>query len=108
MADIAALPPTGFTAASTFSGCGGSSLGYRMAGFRVLWANEFIPAARDTYRANAAPYTIIDGRDIRSIEPQQVLDAVKLGTGDLDLFDGSPPCASFSMAGKRAALWGKS
>jgi DNA (cytosine-5)-methyltransferase 1 len=25
----------------------------------------------------------------------------------LDLLDGSPPCASFSTAGKRSALWGK-
>ena len=27
--------------------------------------------------------------------------------GELDLFDGSPPCASFSTAGKREAGWGK-
>jgi len=54
MAEIAALEPNGFTAASTFSGCGGSSLGYRMAGFRVLYAHEFVEAARETCRANAA------------------------------------------------------
>jgi DNA (cytosine-5)-methyltransferase 1 len=107
MADIAALPPNGFTVASTFSGCGGSSLGYRLAGYRVLWANEFVPAARECYRANAAPYTSVDGRDIRTIDPADLLDTIKLRPGELDVFDGSPPCASFSMAGKRAALWGK-
>lgn len=107
MADIAAMPPNGFTVASTFSGCGGSSLGYRMAGYRVLWCNEFVPAARECYRANAAPYTIIDGRDIRTVQPDDFLDAMKLRAGELDVFDGSPPCASFSTAGKRAALWGK-
>ena len=107
MADIAALPPNGFNVASTFSGCGGSSLGYRMAGFKMLWANEFVEAARETYKANAAPYTIIDSRDIRTVQPQDVLDAIKLQAGQLDLLDGSPPCASFSMAGKRAKLWGK-
>jgi len=46
---------------STFSGCGGSCLGFRMAGFRVLWASEFVPAAQDTYRANH-PGTILDTR----------------------------------------------
>lgn len=46
MADISALPWNGFNAISTFSGCGGSSTGYRMAGFKVLWASEFIDAAR--------------------------------------------------------------
>lgn len=107
MAEIAALPWNGFTAASTFSGCGGSSLGYRMAGFRVLYANEFIPAARETYRANAAPYTHLDDRDIRTVTAQSVLDLIGLKAGELDLLDGSPPCASFSTAGKREKGWGE-
>lgn len=107
MAEIAEIPPNGYTAASTFSGCGGSSLGYRMAGFRVLWASEFVEAARETYRANAPDYTILDGRDIRQVQPAEVLDATDLDVGDLDLLDGSPPCASFSMTGKRQKYWGE-
>lgn len=92
---------------STFSGCGGSCLGYRMAGFRVLWANEFVPAAQDSYRENASPRTVLSTRDIRSVMPEEILAAVGLQAGDLDLFDGSPPCASFSTAGKREKGWGK-
>lgn len=45
MTDLAAMPWNGYRVASTFSGCGGSCLGYRMRGFRVIWASEFIPAA---------------------------------------------------------------
>ena len=52
MQEIADLPWNGYNVVSTFSGCGGSCLGFKMAGFKVLWANEFIPAAQDTYRAN--------------------------------------------------------
>lgn len=63
MDEILAIPWNGFNVVSTFSGGGGSSLGYRMAGFRVLWASEFISEARNTYRANMADYTIVDGRD---------------------------------------------
>jgi len=107
MKEIRAIPWNGFTCASTFSGCGGSSTGYRMAGFKVLWASEFIEAARESYQANAAPYTILDGRDIRQVKPKEILDVLKMKPGDLDLFDGSPPCASFSTAGKRQAHWGK-
>jgi DNA (cytosine-5)-methyltransferase 1 len=107
MMEIAAIPWNGFTAASTFSGCGGSSLGYRMAGFRILYANEFIPAAQDSYRANAADYTFLDTRDIRTVQPHDILEKIGLAPGELDLFDGSPPCASFSTAGKREAGWGK-
>lgn len=106
MVEIAALPCNGFNAISTFSGCGGSSLGYKMAGFNVLWASEFIPAAFDTYRANH-PDTILDGRDIRQVKPEDILDAIAMRPGELDLLDGSPPCASFSTAGKREAGWGK-
>lgn len=106
MAEIAAIPHNGYSAVSTFSGCGGSSLGYKMAGFKVLWANEFIPAAQDTYRANH-PGTILDTRDIRKVEAQDILDVIGMQPGELDVFDGSPPCASFSTAGKREAGWGK-
>ena len=106
MNQIRELPWNGFTVASTFSGCGGSSTGYRMAGFKVLWASEFIDEARRTYLENAAPYTIVDGRDIRNVKPQDILTAIKMQPGDLDLFDGSPPCSAFSTAGKREAGWG--
>ncbi len=106
MSEIASVPMSGLRAISTFSGCGGSSLGYRMAGFRVLWASEFIPAAADVYRANH-PETILDTRDIRKVEPKEILSTVGLKVGELDLLDGSPPCASFSTAGKREKHWGK-
>lgn len=106
MAEINAVPWNGLKAISTFSGCGGSSLGYKMAGFKVLWANEFIPAAQEVYRLNH-PTTTLDVRDIREIKPADILESIGLGVGDLDLFDGSPPCASFSMAGKREEHWGQ-
>lgn len=106
MDEIKAIPWNGYKAVSTFSGCGGSCLGYRMAGYKVLWANEFIPAAQDTYHANH-PDTILDTRDIRDVKPEDILQATGLQKGEIDLFDGSPPCASFSTAGKREAGWGK-
>lgn len=106
MRQIQELPWNGFNVISTFSGCGGSSTGYRMGGFRVLWASEFIDAARDSYKANAAPYTVVDGRDIRQVKPEEILAATGLKVGELDLFDGSPPCSAFSTAGKREAGWG--
>jgi DNA (cytosine-5)-methyltransferase 1 len=107
MREISQIPHNGFNAVSTFSGCGGSSLGYRMAGFKVLWASEFIPAARETYKANAAPYTILDPRDIRQVTPEDILSAINMRPGELDLLDGSPPCSSFSTAGKRHKGWGE-
>jgi DNA (cytosine-5)-methyltransferase 1 len=107
MAEIAAVPWNGRTLVSLFAGCGGSSLGYRMAGYKVLFANEFVPAAREVYELNASKGTVVDGRDIRELKPEQVLRAIGLRKGELDLLDGSPPCASFSTAGKRQEGWGQ-
>lgn len=91
-------PPNGLVAVSTFSGCGGSSLGLWTAGFTIPYAVEFTPQGAATYRANF-PTTYVDERDIREIEPAEILDRIGLEPGELDLFEGSPPCSSFSGAG---------
>lgn len=106
MADVAAVPLNGLKAISTFSGCGGSSLGYRMAGFKVCAALEFDKEAAETYEANF-PGTPILREDVRKVTGADLLKAAGLQPGTLDLLDGSPPCASFSTAGKRQKDWGK-
>ena len=105
MAEIGAVEPNGFTVVSTFSGAGGSCYGFRLAGYRVLWASEFVDAAAETYAANY-PATPLDRRDIRDVRGAEILDAIGSSRGDVDVLEGSPPCASFSTAGKRAAGWG--
>ena len=106
MAEIVMVGKSGYSVVSTFSGAGGSCLGYRVAGFEVLWANEFEPNAAECYRLNF-PGSILDARDIRKIEPEEILKAVRKKPGEIDLLDGSPPCQSFSTAGKREKSWGK-
>jgi DNA (cytosine-5)-methyltransferase 1 len=106
LTEIASVPKNGFSVVSCFSGCGGSCLGFEMAGYSVLWANEFIPAARDTYRANHAG-VILDSRDIRKVRPEEILEAIGKQSREIDVLEGSPPCASFSTAGDREAGWGK-
>ena len=91
---------------SLFSGCGGSSLGYELAGMKILLANEFVQAAADTYRANF-PNTIMIQEDIRKITGQDILDKIGMKKFELDFVDASPPCASFSMMGTREKKWGQ-
>ena len=105
MAAVQAAPLSGLTHVSTFSGGGGTCLGFRLAGFRTLWANDLEEHARRSYAANLeAP---IDGRDIRHLTAADILAATGLGVGELDVFEGSPPCTAFSTAGKRAKGWGQ-
>ena len=106
MAEIEATPSCGLRLVSTFSGCGGSCLGFRMAGYRTLYACEFIPAAAEVYRLNH-PGVPVDTRDIRAVQVADILKVTGLRVGELDVLEGSPPCASFSTAGKREAGWGK-
>jgi len=96
-----------FNVVSLFAGGGGSSTGYRLAGGKVLAINEFIPAAQNAYSRNY-PETYIFKEDIRKLTGQMILDELGLKAGELDILDGSPPCSSFSMAGKREKGWGES
>ena len=105
MAEIRALPWNGHSVVSMFSGCGGASLGWKMAGYRVPYALEFIDEARKTYAANA-PHTFVDGRDVRDVTGDEIRELSGLGDADIAVVEGSPPCSSFSMAGKREKLWG--
>lgn len=106
MKEIEELPQNGFKVASTFSGGGGSCLGYRMAGYQIIYANEFVEEAQKTYRANHKG-TYLDCRDIRTVTPESILKLTHTQRGEIDLFDGSPPCCAFSTAGKREKGWNK-
>lgn len=97
---------TGLIAVSTFAGAGGSSTGYRWAGYDVRWASEYQDDAADSYEANW-PRCTVDRRDIRTVSGREILDAVGLDREQLDLFDGSPPCQPFSLAGRRDHNWGR-
>jgi DNA (cytosine-5)-methyltransferase 1 len=107
LAEINALPWNGLNVISTFAGGGGSSLGYRMAGYKIRAACEFVPAAADVYEANAAPGTVVCRDDIRTLTGRELLDVAGLDVGELDVLDGSPPCSAFSTAGKRSKTWGQ-
>ena len=91
---------------STFSGVGGSTLGYELAKCKVLCALEFIPIAAKNYKANF-PNTPVIEKDIREVTGAELLKIVKLNKGELDILDGSPPCSSYSSAGIRDKGWQK-
>ena len=105
MKDISSIPWNGYKVLSTFSGAGGSCLGFEMAGYRVIWANEFVEAARDVYRLNH-PGVILSADDIRTLTPEAIMVEAGVSAGEIDVMEGSPPCASFSSAGRRQNNWG--
>ena len=91
-----------FTVVSTFAGGGGSSTGYKLAGGHVLFANEFVPAAVKTYLANDPDTPVLDD-DIRKLaRDPSLLKSFGIKQFELDIFDGSPPCATHSPAAGRS------
>lgn len=88
------------TVISTFAGCGGSSLGYKMAGFKELLAVEWDTNAVDTFKLNFPEVPVFHG-DIAKLSVDECLKLTKIKPGELDVLDGSPPCQGFSAAGKR-------
>lgn len=88
------------TVISTFAGCGGSSLGYKLAGFRELLAVEWDNNAVQTFRLNFPGVPVYHG-DIAKLAGAECMRLAGVGVGELDVLDGSPPCQGFSTAGKR-------
>jgi len=78
------------TISSLFSGCGGLDLGFKQAGFKLIWANEIDEDAASTYSR------FVDSNIV-------VGDIVKLlnKIPKADVIIGGPPCQSFSLVGKR-------
>lgn len=89
----------GTTVMTTFACGGGSTMGYKLAGYNVIAANDIDPQMAKVYKANHNP-------------KQFFLCGIKdlLARDDLpqvDVLDGSPPCSVFSMAGSRESAWQK-
>jgi DNA (cytosine-5)-methyltransferase 1 len=88
---------------SCFACGGGSTMGYKLAGFDVIGHNDIDKKMIEVYKANHNPkFSFLENITIfakRKDLPKELYT--------LDILDGSPPCSSFSMAGNREKDWGK-
>lgn len=87
----------------TFICGGGSTMGYKLAGFNHLGGVEIDPKIAAVYKANHNPRYLYN-EDIRLFNERTDLPKELY---QLDILDGSPPCSTFSMAGSREKGWGK-
>ena len=75
-----------------FAGIGGICLGFKQAGFDIVWANDKDKAACKTYRHNFGDDWLCES-DIYIIEPHSI--------PDFDVLTAGFPCQPFSIAGEQ-------
>lgn len=93
----------GYKVFGTFICGGGSTMGYKLAGFEHLGGVEIDKEVAEVYKENHNPKYLFN-EDIRNFNKRKDLPEELF---NLDILDGSPPCSSFSMAGNREKDWGK-
>lgn len=77
---------------SLFSGAGGLDIGSIMAGAHIVFSNDVMKEACQTYAANIGDH-IVQGNINDMMDEIQKLN-------DVDMVIGGPPCQGFSVAGK--------
>lgn len=87
---------------SCFACGGGSTMGYKLAGFDVIGFNEIDPKMGSIYIKNHKPQF----QFIEAIQDFVAWDEFPDELFHLDILDGSPPCSSFSVSGNREKDWG--
>ena len=80
------------TVGSLFSGIGGIDLGFKQAGFDIVWANEFDRDAAKTYRHNFGGDHLVEC-DIRNVKSEDI--------PDFDVLVAGFPCQPFSIVGRQ-------
>lgn len=84
-----------------FAGAGGLSLGFEQAGFDVVAAVEIDPIHCAAHEYNF-PDCVTLCRDVSTLSGQELRNAARIGSRDVDVVFGGAPCQGFSMIGKRA------
>lgn len=79
---------------SLFSGCGGMDLGFKQAGYEIVWANDFNEFAGQTYKRNFGDHMHVGS----------ITDVDLTSLPSADIITGGFPCQDFSMISKRGGI----
>ena len=83
------------TVVGLFSGCGGLDLGFKQAGFDILWANDFDKDSVESYKNNIGDHIVLG--DITQIPSKEI-------PSNFDVLLGGFPCQGFSVANIKRSM----
>ena len=83
------------TVVGLFAGCGGLDLGFKKAGYDILWANDFDPDSVRTYRHNIGNHIHLG--DISKVATKDI-------PSNFDVLLGGFPCQGFSVANTKRSM----
>ena len=87
-----------YSVLDTFAGAGGFSLGFELAGAKIVGAIEIDRWACETFQSNHPEVTVAQG-DITAMTDEYILNT--FGTLKPDIILGSPPCQGFSICNNK-------
>lgn len=80
---------------SLFSGAGGMDLGFIQAGCEIVWANDVLKEAVESYKYNIGDHIVLE--DIIKVDSNDIPD-------DIDIVIGGFPCQGFSIANIKRSM----
>ena len=87
------------TSVDLFSGAGGMTYGFKLAGINAVIANDIVENACITLKSNCPEIPVLCGDITDESVKQQIINQGKLLNADI--ICGGPPCQGFSLAGFR-------
>lgn len=95
-----------YTIAETFVGAGGSHIGFKQAGFKSVYVDDFDDNFLKTLVNNNPELledgVFVDNRSIIDVDPESILAKTNIKPKELDVLFGGIVCKGFSLAGDKS------
>lgn len=95
---------------SLFTGAGGLDIGFEAAGYRHVGCADLDPTACATIEKNRPGWGLLSNTDLTETPSPEVVSKLGVGSTEIDVVIGGPPCQPFSKArlwvNGKAADWG--
>lgn len=100
------IKPNNYKVFGCFICGGGSTMGFKLAGFNHLGGVEISQRESEVYKKNLNPKYLYN-EDIREFLIKAKNKELPNELYDLDCLEGSPPCSTFSICGEKQKAFGK-